>query len=237
MEAPLERVVPAQSVNPMPRRTEHAPGLVRQGSYRSVRSYGTSSHCLLGDATDGAASNARYGPQQVPGLRTAMQSAGNFSHAPRKLRGYARNSFREPGKRFLCHGHHGFCHHRKQFAGSHSDERQEVFRGFLFCLRFRGQFSEVLHHRVGVDFANGVFELSLELPFEFSLAFKFALAFAEKAAYRVADGAQPAFAFHFPLEFSLTFEFALELGFEFILGLVCHDPSSLIMWRPVSERG
>jgi hypothetical protein len=50
-----------------------------------------------------------------------------------------------------------------------------MFRGFLFCLRFRGQFSEVLHHGVGIDFANWVFELSLKLPFEFSLTFEFAL--------------------------------------------------------------
>ncbi|MFZ1008991.1 MAG: hypothetical protein WAN65_19275, partial [Candidatus Sulfotelmatobacter sp.] len=55
MEAAFERVVPAQGVNPMSRCSEHAPSLVRQSSYRGVRSYGTSPRCLLGNAAHGAA--------------------------------------------------------------------------------------------------------------------------------------------------------------------------------------
>jgi hypothetical protein len=86
MEAALERIVVTQRVNAMPRCTEHAPGLVRQSSNRGMRSYGAPSRCLLGNTADGAASDAWHGPQQVPGLRRAMQSAGNFSYAPGKVR-------------------------------------------------------------------------------------------------------------------------------------------------------
>jgi hypothetical protein len=73
-----------------------------------------------------------------------------------------------------------------------------VFGRLLFSLCLGGQFSEVLHHRIRIDLADGaelLFKLALtfEFVFEFLLALKFAfvleLAFAEQAANHVADGA------------------------------------------------
>jgi hypothetical protein len=188
---------------------------------------------MFGDAAYRASSNARHGTQQMPGLRIAVQAAGDRSHTLRKLRSDSRDRFRDPRESFLGQGKNGLGDDRKQLAGSHSNQRQKVLGRLLLGLRFGSQFPEMFHHGIRIDFADGanlVLELALELPFEFALEltlpFKLTLAFAEEAADHIADGAQPALALYLALELAFTFEFAFELGFQFKLGLICHDDSS-----------
>src|SRR5258708_30156407 len=106
--------------------------------------------------------------------------------------------------------------------------------GLIFCPRLSRQLSQVLHHGVGIDFADGA-DFLFGLGFEGALVLALAFSFAEKAADYVADGAEPAFAleagfvlvlvFHFLFGFSrvLIFEFGLD---QFTLGLISHDDSS-----------
>jgi hypothetical protein len=94
-----------------------------------------------------------------------------------------------------------------------------MLNGFLFAFGFRGQFAQVLHHGIGINFPDGVdasFEFTFKLAFEFALEFSF--------------GFELCFAFELALEFTLSFEFAFEFGFQFILGLVRHAGSSLLMF-------
>jgi hypothetical protein len=138
------------------------------------------------------------------------------------------------GKRFLCQGRDGLGHHRKELAGSHPDQRQEVLDCFLLALGFGREFAQMFHHGVGINLADGTdLVLALEFIFAFVLifAFEFVLALAEQAAGDVAEGAEPAFAFqaglifHFQFAFHLVLEFAFELVFQF--SVECHDESSV----------
>jgi hypothetical protein len=130
------------------------------------------------------------------------------------------------GCRRNCPGHHG-----KQLAGSHSNQREKVFGGFIFCFRLRRKFPQVLHHGVGIDLA-GRTDLALKLVFE--LVFPFA--FSEQAANHVADGTEPTFTFqaglvfHLILIFEFAFVFPLVFEFQFIFELVRHDDSSCEKW-------
>jgi hypothetical protein len=90
-----------------------------------------------------------------------------------------------------------------------------VLGRFVFRLRFRSQLSEVLHHRVGINLADGA-NLLLGFEFAFVLEFLFALTLTQEAAGYIADGAKPAFAFEtgFVFEFTLALFFALTLAEE-----------------------
>jgi hypothetical protein len=116
-----------------------------------------------------------------------------------------------------------------------------VFGGFLFRLGLRREFTEVLHHGIRINLADGAdfafkftFARALKFAFAFEFTFKLALALTEETANDIAKGAEPAFAFHLTLEFAfefefgfgLTFKFTFELGFQFVLRLVCHVASS-----------
>jgi hypothetical protein len=131
----------------------------------------------------------------MPGLRIAVQG-------PRHLP----DSFRQPRGR---PGNYG-----KQFTGGHSDQGEEVFRRLFFRFSLRRQFSEVLHHGIGIDLADGadlVLEFELFLMFVLVLMFLFHLFFPEQAADHIADSAEPAFAFA---------GFMLHLFFHLLLELV-----------------
>src|SRR5258708_6461745 len=88
----------------------------------------------------------------------------------------------------------GSCNHGKQLASSHADQGQEVLGRLFFRLRFRSQLSEVLHHAVRINLADGA-NLVLGFGFTFVFEFLFAFALAETAAGDVANGAEPAFTF------------------------------------------
>jgi hypothetical protein len=110
-----------------------------------------------------------------------------------------------------------------------------VLGGFLFGFGFRRQFSQVLHHGVGIDLTDGTYFTQLafkfQLPFAFALQLTFAfklsltfelpftleLALTQEAANDVANGAQPALTFHA----GLAFQFAFEFVFGLIQGHVC----------------
>src|ERR1700722_98798 len=134
-------------------------------------------------------------------------------------------------------------HDRKQFAGSHSDEREKMFDRFVLALRFRRQFAEMLHHGVWINLADGT-DFAFVFALEFLFAFHFL--FAEQAASDVAESAQPAFAFEaglvlrlvLALTFHLAFEFSFELVFEFRQSFqftfVCRLLSSYKKWSTVA---
>jgi hypothetical protein len=109
-------------------------------------------------------------------------------------------------KQFLRRRRNRLGHHRKQLAGSHSNQGQEVLGGFVFSLRLRRQFSQMLHHGIGIDLADGT-EFVFEFIFEFALIFVFVLGFAEKAAKAAKYGAE--------LIFLLVFEFVFQFVFVF----------------------
>jgi len=161
----------------------------------------------------------------MAGLRVAVQSPRNlpdaFCEAWRRPGHRARNFWQHP----LRHWCHRLGHNRKQLTGGHSNQWQKVFRSFFFGFGFGGELPEMLHHRVGIDFADGadfffhlhfVFVLVLVLVFMFVLEFFFA----EQTPDHVADGAEPTLTFeaNFFLELVLHFLFHLELVLVFWMG-------------------
>lgn len=171
--------------------------------------------------------DGRHDFQQMPLLRIAVKRARYLPHALSEVRrspGYRMSDFR---KHLLRRRRYRPGYYRKQLAGSHSNKRQEVLSGLVFGFCFGREFSQVLHHGIGIDLA---YRADLVLVFVFELILL--LAFAEQAADRIADGAEPAFAFQSGFVFHLFFQFALvlelvfEFVFQFIFQLVRHDESS-----------
>src|SRR5208337_4014043 len=149
-----------------------------------------------------------------------MKYPRDFSDPTSELRRHTGYSPGDAGKRLPGHRRQRLRRHRKELAGGHSNERQEMLGRLLFAFGFGRQLSQVLHHGVGVDLADGAdlaFELAFALQFEFSLTLEFAfeLLLAEQAADHIADGPEPALSF----QPSLTFEFTLALQLEFTLEL------------------
>jgi hypothetical protein len=174
----------------------------------------------VGDAAHRTPGDAGHGAQQMAGLRIAVKHSRNFRDSVRQLGCGLGQRFRDLGKRFLRHRGDCLGHHGKKLTGGHADQRQELLGRLIFGLGLCRQFTEMLHHGVWVDLADGAdFVLALVFLFAFVLLFAFALA--EQAAGDVAESAQPAFAFqarlvfHFQFAFRLVFEFSFKLVFEF----------------------
>jgi hypothetical protein len=106
-----------------------------------------------------------------------------------------------------------------------------VLRGFILALGLKRQFPEMLHHGIGIDFADWA---QLVFALEGAFVFEFFLAFAEEVADNVTDSAEPTLAFQagliLVLGFQFFFTFSRVLIFEFVhqftLGLISHDTSS-----------
>jgi hypothetical protein len=112
-----------------------------------------------------------------------------------------------------------------------------MFGGLIFGLSLRRQLTQMFHHGVWIDLADGA-DLVFVLVFLFSLVL--VLAFAEQATGDVAKSAEPALSFKDSLVLHLVFEFALVLflelffplgfkfrqSFQFTFILVCHDDES-----------
>jgi hypothetical protein len=203
--------------------------------HRRVWRYVPAPNRMVGDATHGAPGDRGHGLQQMAGLRIPVQSFRYFYDALRQMRrrlGHHSGDLgqRLPGGRQHCPGHDW-----QQFAGSHADQRQKVLGSFVFALRFRRQFTQVLHHGVWINLADGV-ELFLVFAFVLIFGLIFIFAFSEQAAGDIAQGAQPAFAFQaglvfhfvFRLVFEFSFELVFELGFQFTF--ICHDEASCEKW-------
>jgi hypothetical protein len=120
-----------------------------------------------------------------------------------------------------------------------------VLGRFLLAFGFRCELTQMFHHGVWIDLADGAeLFLGLILILTFVLVFGFALifvfAFAKQTAGDVAESAEPAFAFQsglvLHLFFQFTFHLVLELSFEFVFEfqftfeLICHDESSCEKW-------
>jgi len=209
----------------------------------------SSSGNFVSDVAHGAPSDARYGAQQVPRLRISVKHSSDFANSPRQLRRSPGQRFGNLGKSPLCHGSNRLGHHRKKLAGGHPNQREEMLGRLIFALGFRRQFTQVFHHGVWIDFADGadlvlVFVLVLGFGFAFVLVFTFT----EQAAGDIADGAEPALAFQaslifhliFQFVFGLVLEFRFELVFEFRQGFqfafICHDQILLRNVIELSER-
>jgi hypothetical protein len=248
MEATLHAVVLPQGMPPPTWMAQYALGLSREGSESALRSDRTSASHLMGKAADRTPRNGRHCLQQMPGLWIAMQSpcdlADSFGQSRCRSGDGARYLRQEsPGERRCRSGYN-----REQLAGGHSDQGQEMFRCFLFGFGLGRQFSEVLHHGIGIDLTDGAdFVLVLELVLMLMLMLVLVLHlffhffFAEQASDHIADGAEPAFAFQagfvLHLFFHLFLEFVLVLVLMFVLGkgfqlsfeLISHDDSSCEM--------
>jgi hypothetical protein len=146
-----------------------------ESAHRCVRRYAAAVRSLTSHRANSAPRDPWNNLQQMAGLRIAVEAAGNLGYALGEMR-------RSPGdcagylrKHPLGRGRNRLCDNWKQFAGSHSDQRQEVFGSFIFRFRLGRQLSQVLHHGVGVDLA-----YRADLVLVFKLAFFFA--FAQQAA-------------------------------------------------------
>jgi len=168
-----------------------------------------------------------------------MKRARNLPNALREAGRGPGNGAGDLRKQLLRRRRNCPGYYRQQLAGSHSDERQEVFGSFVFRFRLGRQFSQVLHHRVGIDLSSRthlVFEFVLE--FAFILEFAFVLAFAEQAAQATEDSAELILSliFEFILgfppcrKFVLVFQLVFEFAFQFIFQLVRHGDSSCGNW-------
>jgi len=208
MEPALELVVAAKRVPASLGMSQHMTRLPGQSAPRGAGRDPPAMRSLPGNAPHRAPSNRRHRLQQVTGVGipvenprhfpdTLGQPGSGFHHRPGDL-----------GQRLPRHGRDRPGHNRQQFAGSHANQGQEVFRGLFFGLGLESPFAHVLHHCVGIDAANGA---------DFFFRLEFALAFAEQAAGDVADGAEPAFALDFLFQFAFEFLFALEGVLPFIL--------------------
>jgi hypothetical protein len=231
MELVLQAAMMAKRMLSMSRVRQNSSRLPRQGSHRGVWRYAPPMCRLASHMAHRATCDRRHHLQQMPCRRIAMKTAGNLPDAPGEVRrslGHGTGNF---WKQLLRRGRNRLGYHRKQLAGSHSNQRQELFRSFVFRLCLGRQFSQVLHHGIGIDLAyraDLVFEFVFEFIFE--LAFVLAFAFAEQAAQAAKQGAELilllilefAFVFQFALVFQLVFEFSCQFVFQ----LVRHDDSS-----------
>jgi len=208
MEPALELVVATQRVPATLGMSQHMTRLSRQSAPRGTGRDPPAMRSLPGNTSHCASSDRRHRLQQVTGPRipvensrhssdTLGQPGSGFHHRPGNL-----------GQRLSRHGRDRPGHNRQQFAGSHANQGQEVFRSLFFGLGFESQLAHVLHHCVRIDTADGA---------DFFFRFEFALAFAEQAAGDIADGAQPALALDFLFPFALDFLLALESVFFLIL--------------------
>jgi hypothetical protein len=92
-----------------------------------------------------------------------------------------------------------------------------MFGRLLFGLSFGGELAEMLHHGVGIDFADGAdFVFHLHLVFVLVLVFFFP----EQTADHVAYGAEPAFAFESDFLLELVLHFLFHLVFMLVLVLM-----------------
>jgi hypothetical protein len=173
-------------------------------------------------AADSLARDRRHGLQQVSGLRVAMQRARDLSDSAGKTRRGSRNCASHFRKQPLGHWRGGLSHHRQEFAGCHSHQREKVLRSLMLGFRFGREFAEVLHHGIGIDLAHGIelvfteLFLMLKLILLFHLFFHFL--FTEQAADHIADGAKPAFSFQARLVLHLFFHLLLEFVLVFRMG-------------------
>jgi hypothetical protein len=218
MESTFHAIVLAQCMSAAVRMTKHALGLARKRADRAARGDRTTACDLVRDAAHCSTSNRWNGFQQMPGRRIAVKRARDLTYAfgqPRCRLGDRPRDLRQQLSRQRCCC---LCHHRKQLAGCHTDEREEVFCSLVLGFGLCRKLPEVLHHRVGIDLADGadlVLELFLMLMFVLVLHFLFHLFFAEQASDHIADGAEPAFAFQAGLVFHLFFELFLKLVLVF----------------------
>jgi hypothetical protein len=235
VEPAFQIVVPAQRAPPLLWMGEHPAGLLRKGSNRGPWRDRPAMGCLLGDAADRAPRNGWNCPEQMPGLGIAMKRFRHIADTPGEVRRRPSHRARDLRQRLLRHGCDRFRYNRQEFAGRHSDERKEVVGSLLLRFRIGGQLSKVLHHRVRINFANGI-ELAFlrfQGAFEraFVGAFVFTLAFAEKTADYVADGSEPTLSFEARLPCEFLFALTRKFIFEFVLDhftleLISHDDSS-----------
>jgi hypothetical protein len=192
--------------------TQNPSRLLRQSSHRGVWRYAPAVGRLASHMAYRAPRDRRHDFQKMPSVRITMKSA---RHPPDTLGEVRRSLGHGPGdlrKQFLRRGRNRLGHHRKQLAGSHSNQRQEVFGGFVFRLCLGRQFSQVLHHGIGIDLADRA-EFVLEFVLEFILELAFVLAFAEQAAKPAQQRAE--LILLLILEFVFVFQFALV--FQFVL--------------------
>jgi hypothetical protein len=219
-------MVAAKRLRSMLRSAQHSACLPRESSDRGVRRYLPATRYLVSDVAHSAPSDAGHGPQQMPRLWVPVKCLCHCSNAPRELRRGSGERFGDFRKSFLRHRRNRLGHHRKKLAGGHPDQRQEMLGGLIFGFRFRRQLTQMFHHGVWIDLADGA---NLVLVLLFALVF--VLAFPEQAAGDVAQGAEPAFAFRHTLVLHFAFHLVLELVFKFTFQLVCHDESSWVIGR------
>jgi hypothetical protein len=221
MEASLEPVVPPQCMASLARMSQHTLGLPRQRPHGAPRSDRASARHLMRQTANGPARNRGHGLKKVPGLRVAVQNARNLADSMGEAR--SRSCYRASnfGEQLLRQWRSSFRHHGQQLTGCHSNEGQKMLCSLIFCFGFGGQFSQMFHHGVGIDFAHGIefvlAELSLLLVLMFVLVFHlfFHFLFAEQAADHIADGAQPALAFEADFMLHFFFQFFLEFVLVF----------------------
>jgi hypothetical protein len=242
MESSLKVIVAAKRLSTMLRCTQHPACLPRQSSNGASWSYVTSARYTVGNVTDSAPSDAWHSLKQVPGLRIPMENLRDFTYAARQMGRRPSKRLGDLRKGFSRHGSYRFGHHGKKLAGCHADQRQEMLGSFVLGLRFCCQLTQMFHHGVWINLADGA-DLFLVLVFFFALVL--VLALAEQAAGDVAESTEPAFTFKDGLVFRLVFRFVLRLvlklffefgfkfrqGFRFIFRLVCHDESSCVNGR------
>jgi hypothetical protein len=233
VECALKALVAAKRPTALSRIRQYLTSLSGQCSRRGARRYTPPLRCLAGDAPHRAASDARHGLNQMTGPRISVQHPGHFADSVGEPRAGFRKGLSHPGQMLHRVRRKRLGRNRQEFAGRHPNQRKELLGGFLFRFRLECPLSQVFHHGVGIDLADGTYFL-LRFGFESTLAFVFLLAFAEQAADYVADGAKPAFSFEARLTFILAFHFLFTFSrvfiFQFLhhfaLGLISHDNSS-----------
>jgi hypothetical protein len=122
-------------------------------------------HSLTRNAANCAPSDSGQRFYQVPRRRVSMKSARDLSDALRKVRrssGHGSSDIAGLGHlgyvpyfgecpRDLS----GFSYDRQNLACCHTYQRQEVFGRFIFGLGLEGELTQVFHHGVGINLADG----------------------------------------------------------------------------------
>ena len=199
-----ERMLPCSWVSQYPSR------LLRQSAHRGVWRYAPAVRSLASHMAHRFACDRRHDFQQMTRARIAVKSTRHLTDTFGEVRRSFVYGTRNLRKQLLRRGRNRLRHHRKQLAGSHSNQRQEVFGGFIFRFGLGRQFSQMLHHGIGIDLADRT-EFVLEFILEFALVFIFVLALAEQAAKAAKYGAE------LILLLILEFVFQFALVFQFIL--------------------
>jgi hypothetical protein len=205
---------------------EDAASLPGQRAHSTSGSYPAAVRCLSCDVVYRPSGDGRNRTKQLPGSGIAVKAASHLADATGEVRRQPGNSLRDARERLLGCGCHSLGHDGQKLAGGHANQRQKLLGCLVLRLGLGGKFSEVFHHRVGVDLPDGAeflfafflafkfpfrFLFALELTLFFALGLVLELTFAEQAAHHVSDGAEPAFTF------GLVFEFAFRLGLELLL--------------------